>query len=299
MPARARRALVAAAVCAVALLVEGLLAFEWPLARMHDAKSLAGFSSLAFNGRIDTAAGWIAHAATPVPYVLFGAAFVVVAMARGLPRLALAVPLAMGAASATTELLKQVGEVRYTALSPYPQISAPSWPSGHATASMMVAVGAVLVAPPLLRPLAALLGGALAVAVSYSVLILVRHYPSDVLGGFLVAGTWTSLTLAALWWDEQRQAPSRRVADGAIGVRATVATAALAVGGLAVAIALSQIVHTHLQDNGSLIVGACAIAIVATCLMVVLVLALRPPRARQATGSTRRAPAQASSSVRR
>ena len=65
---------------------------------------------------------------------------------------------------------------------------------------MMLALCAVLVSPRRLRPLVALLGTALAVGVSYSILVLGWHFPSDVLGGFLVAGGWTSLTLAGLWW---------------------------------------------------------------------------------------------------
>ena len=39
----------------------------------------------------------------------------------------------------------------------------------------------------------AALGAAFAVAVSYSFLTLGWHYPSDVLGGFLVAAIWTLL----------------------------------------------------------------------------------------------------------
>ena len=62
-----------------------------------------------------------------------------------------------------------------------------SWPSGHATAAMSFALCAVLAAPARLRPLVAAVGAAFAVAVCYSFLALAWHYPSDVLGGFLVA----------------------------------------------------------------------------------------------------------------
>ena len=229
MPDRARMALLAAAGFASALLITALVAFEWPLAAFHDANVLAGFRALASSPRIDTAARWIADAATPLPYVLLGAGFVGVALARGRPRLALAVPFAMAAASGTTEPLKLAGRVRYAAaLGPYGQISVPSWPSGHATAAMMVALSAVLVSPPVLRPLAALLGSALAVAVSCSMLILTRHYPSDVLGGFLVAGTWMSLTIALLWSSKRRRVPQRGADEGAAGARWALLPAALA-----------------------------------------------------------------------
>ena len=47
---------------------------------------------------------------------------------------------------------------------------------------------------------------AFAIAVSYSFLELAWHYPSDVLGGFLVAGTWTLLGVAGLSIYEARRA---------------------------------------------------------------------------------------------
>jgi undecaprenyl-diphosphatase len=291
MSDRARHALLAAGVCAAALLIVGLAAFQWPLARAHDANSLAGFRALAFDARIDTAANWIADAANPLPYVLFGVAFVAVALARRRPRLALAVPIVMGAASATTELLKHLGQVRYAAaLGPYDQISVPSWPSGHATASMMVALCAVLVSPPLLRPLAGLLGSGLVLAVSYSILILTMHFPSDVLGGFFVAGTTMSLTLAMLWRGERWRAPLRPIAEGSAGARASALAAALAAAGLGAAVLATRIATTHVQVNDSLIAVASAIAIVATLMPAVLVVALRPRSGaqQQATRGQRR-----------
>ncbi|MGA3361564.1 MAG: phosphatase PAP2 family protein [Solirubrobacteraceae bacterium] len=295
MPDRARMALLAAAGFATALIITALVAFEWPLAALHDANVLAGFRALASSPRIDTAANWIAGAATPLPYVLLGAGFVGVALARGRPRLALAVPFAMAAASGTTELLKHAGRVRYAAaLGPYGQIPVPSWPSGHATAAMMVALSAVLVSPPVLRGLAALLGSALAVAVSFSMLILTRHYPSDVLGGFLVAGMWMSLTVALLWSSERRRVPRHSVDEGAAGARSALLPAALAAAGLAAGLVTSLVASTHVHASGSLIAGATTIAIIAAVMTGGLLVALRPQRdaRREATtGSRRRLPA--------
>jgi hypothetical protein len=63
---------------------------------------------------------------------------------------------------------------------------------------MTLALTGVLVAPRRWRGLLALIGSGLAVGVSYSMLMLSWHLPSDVLGGFLVAATWMSLAVAAL-----------------------------------------------------------------------------------------------------
>ena len=49
-----------------------------------------------------------------------------------------------------------------------------------------------------MRPLAAFLGAGFAIAMGYSLVVLGYHLPSDVLGGFLVAATFTLLGAAAL-----------------------------------------------------------------------------------------------------
>jgi membrane-associated phospholipid phosphatase len=73
-----------------------------------------------------------------------------------------------------------------------------SWPSGHATAAMTLALCAIVVAPPRRRAATALVGVCLSVGLSHATLALTWHYPSDILGGFLVAGLGVSLALAVL-----------------------------------------------------------------------------------------------------
>ena len=63
-------------------------------------------------------------------------------------------------------------------------------PSGHTTAVMSLALALVIVSPPRLRPLAAAAGGLLTVATVFSLLVLGSHYPSDIVGGLLVATAW-------------------------------------------------------------------------------------------------------------
>jgi hypothetical protein len=73
-----------------------------------------------------------------------------------------------------------------------------AFPSGHATASMTLALGALMIAPRALRPLVAALGGVFALLVAFSTMILAWHYPSDVVGGYLLATGWSLVVLAAL-----------------------------------------------------------------------------------------------------
>ena len=63
---------------------------------------------------------------------------------------------------------------------------------------------AILIAPRALRPLVAIAGGLFTLAVSISLLILGWHFPSDVVGGQLLATTWALVALAALRIAEAR-----------------------------------------------------------------------------------------------
>jgi hypothetical protein len=68
---------------------------------------------------------------------------------------------------------------------------------------MTLALCAIVVVPSTWRPLVAALGASAAVVVSYTTLILAWHFPSDVLGGLLVAGAWTWLMLGVVEWRER------------------------------------------------------------------------------------------------
>src|SRR5205823_3282886 len=124
---------------------------------------------------------------------------VVVGLIRRRRRLALIVPVVLIAAPATSEVLKHLlATPRGSLISDGHGVAAASWPSGHATAAMTLALCAVLVAPPRLRPLAAAAGGLFTIIVSYALLVFVWHFPSDVIGGLLVAATYTLLAVAVL-----------------------------------------------------------------------------------------------------
>jgi membrane-associated phospholipid phosphatase len=281
---RPASALAAATLCIGGLVLTAVLALIVPIAQLRDSATLYGFTTLSGHTRVSRLATDVAHLVDPSRYLIAAAAFVAVALLRGRPRVALAVPVTMIAASATTELLKPlVAQPRYSEwLGAGGQISAASWPSGHATAAMMVALCAVLVAPRWLRPLVALLGTGLAVGVSYSILVLGWHFPSDVLGGFLVAGAWVSLAVAALWAAEVRW-PSRTATPGRDGARPDgtdlLAPAALLSATFAAAIAVlaarGRLVETYGAAHLSFVAGAIAIAGLAAVLATGIAVALR------------------------
>jgi membrane-associated phospholipid phosphatase len=194
----ARPPLLAALAALLALGITGVLALYVPGVRLRDAATLDGFVALD-RPRTEPVASGIAHLADPLPFALIGLALVTLALARGRRAVALAIPVVLVGSGATTQLLKLlIAEPRFADSLGTNQISPASWPSGHATAAMALALCAILAAPPRLRPMAALAGGAFSIAVSYAVLVLAWHFPSDVMGGFLVSAIWALLAVAAL-----------------------------------------------------------------------------------------------------
>src|SRR5258705_13826649 len=97
---------------------------------------------------------------------------------------------------------------------------------------MSLALAAVLVAAPRWRPALAAAGAAFATAVGCSIVVLAWHYPSDVLGGWLVAAAWALGAAAVI-----RAVERRPVSAGAPTPMSATLIPWAAVGALAVAVA--------------------------------------------------------------
>jgi membrane-associated phospholipid phosphatase len=254
-----------------------------PMHRL-DAAVLNGFTNLD-GERVRGVATFLATLCDPEKFVWFVAALIAVALLRRRPRTAAAVAVVLLGANVTTQLLKPaLASPRVSPLlDDVGQILPASWPSGHATASMSIALCAVLVAPARLRPGVATLGAAFAVAVTFSFLTLDWHYPSDVLGGFLVATLWTLLAVAALSWAEARW-PHRAPGAEPPPLREALAPAGAAAACAALLAAMlllarpAQVVD-YAQEHTAFVFGAGALAIVALGLAAGLsLLTLRAPR---------------------
>jgi membrane-associated phospholipid phosphatase len=198
----AGRALGVAALCLIGLAAVWALADLVPGAQLRDAVTLHDFTLLS-RPHVDSVANLLIELLEPVVFVIWGALLVAVALARGRPRVALAVVLVMALAPLTAEILKPL------LAHPHPRfgtvhIAPASWPSGHSTAALTVVLCAVLAAPTRLRAPVATLGGVYALAVGCSLLILAWHMPSDVLGGYLVAALWAAIAVAALRFADRR-----------------------------------------------------------------------------------------------
>jgi membrane-associated phospholipid phosphatase len=200
-------ALLVAGLCAVALALTWVVAALVPATHVKDAVALYDFTLLG-GPRIDDLANALLHLLEPALYVLWGVLLIVVALRRRRPRVALAVAVVMCMAPATAELLKPLLAHPHAQIYG-DEITAASWPSGHASAATALVMSAVLVAPQRLRPTVALLGAIFAAAVGFSLVLLAWHLPSDVVGGYLVGTLWTALAVAGLRKAESRVRSSR------------------------------------------------------------------------------------------
>lgn len=282
MPARARTALVGTAISLALLALIWLLAFHTGLGRHADQSIFNGFAGLQ-RPRVDGLARFVARLCNPLPFVLLAAAVVAVALARRRRRIAVAVAVVFVGANATTELLKPLlaAPRAHWLLSLVATPAEGSWPSGHATAAMSLALGLVLAVPARRRPVAGALGALFAVAVSYSFLTLGWHYPSDVLGGFLVAVTWIQLAVAGVVLaDAHQERRAGASASHSVALRVTLAPSAAAIAGVAAVAGLVALwrpdkVIGYAAGHAAFIAGAAAIAALAFALSTAVILSVR------------------------
>lgn len=237
-----------AAVMAAAFVALLVVAYGSPGARWADTSALQGFLGLQ-RPIVTQVTERVVALGNPMEVGLIGGALALAALARGRPRLALFVLALLALTSVSSQGLK--------ALFAYPRdgsaiagahIDPAAFPSGHATAAMSLAIALVVVVPSRLRPLAALVGMALALGVSFSVVSLGWHLPSDVAGGFLLATGWALVLLAALRGAAQvlpeRTGRSRLAAASrsAVDRLAAIGLTAAAVAGAAAAVGVAAVV---------------------------------------------------------
>lgn len=276
MPIRPRTAALGAGVCVALLAVVWFAAFHIGFFERADQSMYLQFGDLHGYGRVERLAYHVVSLFDLHHYVILVAMLIVVALLRGRTRAAFAAGVIILGANASTELLKHaLAAPRAPWLLPWT-----SFPSGHSTAAMSLVLAAVLCAPPRLRPTVAALGAVLAIAVGYSVVATGMHFPSDVLGGYLVAATWALATVAALlgaerWRPSPAGAGGERVSVGvALRAPGAVLLAALA---LAVAVLISRPHHvaSYLRLHEAFVLGALGIAGLGLALATGMLLSVR------------------------
>jgi membrane-associated phospholipid phosphatase len=275
--------LAGAGAAAVLLVLSWVLALHVGFFERADQSIFNGFYGFNARPHLSRVANFIAGLCDPSPYIFLAAVPVLVAIVRRRFRVLLAIGVILLGANVTTHVLKPLlAETRIDYGAGYRQAFTGTWPSGHATAAMSLALCCVLAASPRLRPAVAALGGAFAVAVSYSFLVLGWHYPSDVFGGFLVAGVWTLLAVSMIFLADARwpRAPAPERDRVRLSVRDALAPqVAVLVGALAVVAAVvvtrPHAVLSYVQGHETFMFGAAAIGVLALGLAGVIAVTVR------------------------
>lgn len=158
-----------------------------------------------------------------------------------------------------------------------------SFPSGHSTIAISLGLALLYVAPRGLRIWVGLAGSVYATAMGVSLIVLRSHYPSDVLGGFLVASIWFVAGLAAL----QVLAPNHSTVEPTLPQSrraASSGTALLLLFTAGVCLALALGTHRGLPADVSfhrqLLATGLGIAGAAIVLFATMLAALKPRRQR-------------------
>jgi membrane-associated phospholipid phosphatase len=152
---------------------------------------------------------------------------VAIALLQRRRRLAGAALIIVIGANVTTQLLKQILLDRTDLLGglfyPLPN----SFPSGHATAVASIAVGLLLVIPPLLRAPVVVLSAVVVAMVGVSTLVTGWHRMADAVGGTFVATSWGAGFAALLAWRRGVESVGPRTAElGRVGARISMALGA-------------------------------------------------------------------------
>ena len=284
----ARHLIVAAAGCAAVFAAILVAVYHTVQGRWLDNAALEGFLSTLDTTQQKRAADAVASLCDPGPFLVIALAIVATALLRRSPRRAAAAASVLFGAAVTTQILKPVlakarfdGSVVSFDHIVDPVIGAPAFPSGHATAAMSIALAALIVVPRAWRPLTAAAGALFALAIGFSIVALGWHYPSDIVGGYLVATAWCLVSLAAI-----RAAGARWPEAGSIRAAARIhaptaiapAAALVAAAALGTALARLDRLVGFAAAHTTATIAAIGISLCAAALVAVVSLADPQPR---------------------
>jgi membrane-associated phospholipid phosphatase len=276
MAAALRRPLLLALGGFAAFVAVLVAAYRIPFVGAADAHAVDGFVGLQ-RPLVVSLADPIAHLGDPAPFALAGLLLCVVALRTNRPRHAAAVVALLAIANVSAQVLQSLlaysrGEEVLSAAHLDPQ----AFPSGHATASMSIALAAILVAPPARRAAVAAAGALFTLLVCVSLLTLGWHYPSDVVGGYLLAGTVAAVVAAALrgaavrWPERTGREVARSLGRAALGRTALLFTALAALAVAAVTVREGRDIVRYADGHTTLVAAVLLVALTAAAVPAAL-----------------------------
>jgi membrane-associated phospholipid phosphatase len=252
--ARRRASLVLVSVTSVMLLaVLYAVAVHTEVGQRLDDAALRGRTR---DSAVQHAVGRALDTVSTTSLVIATVALVVVALARRRPRLAVGVGVLVVGANVTTQILKEV--LDRPRLGDSAVSSVTSFPSGHSTVAMSLALALVVVVPSRHRLVAGVAGVTYAVVVGAATLTGAWHRTSDVLGAYLVTLAWAAGVCA--WLVAARRA--RRVTAPRGAVAFDVMLPVLSVLFVAAAVAVGVDVVHDATANGVSVGRAYLVALV-------------------------------------
>jgi membrane-associated phospholipid phosphatase len=194
-------------------------------------------------------------------------------------RIALAVTsiVLIGGANLSAELLKRYLERPNLGIDEARAAAGNSLPSGHTAIAFSAAVAFVLVLPPRLRGVGAVIGSFYAAIVGIATLSAGWHRPSDAVAAFLVVGVWAALAGVLLRFLRRR---GEKVVDAESHKAAGLTLSAIGIVTLAIAVVgLRYADMLHVPSNGltehekAVAYGGSAAGIIAAaCLTMAIIL---------------------------
>jgi membrane-associated phospholipid phosphatase len=171
----------------------------------------------------ESIATWVAHLGDPLAFLLLAALAAAVGLKRGKRREVVGALVVVAGANLSTQLLKVlVSHPRVRSILGAEGFSWDGFPSGHTTAMASIVVAFLFVLPASWRFPVAVLGTCLVAAVGCAVVVLHRHFPSDVIGGVFVVGAWGFGALAVLRAAEAKATAGRAPAQPPSSSRAAI-----------------------------------------------------------------------------
>lgn len=155
--------------------------------------------------RIDDLVDTVLNAMSLVSLAAATAVLAFIALIRGRRGLALMVLLLIVGANATAQLLKFAITRPNLGIDVERAAAGNSLPSGHTTVAASVAVALVLVLPPTVRAVGAVLGAGYAALAGVATMSAGWHRPSDAIAAVLVVGGWTAAVSTVLLLAQRRE----------------------------------------------------------------------------------------------